>query len=117
MDFPTLSSCPQTITDQVIDDTIASQTEAGYRVTRPRFTRVKYVYGPVKYILSEEDMITLKEFDATVRGSVIFNWNHPITGELKQVRFRTDGRPAFEPVYNSNPSNRLYATDFTLEEA
>lgn len=117
MDFPILTSCPQSCPEQVVDDTISSQSEAGYYFTRPRFTRVKYVYGPVNYVMNALDKVALQEFDAIVRGSVIFNWTHPITGDVKQVRFRADGRPAFEPIANSLTSNRLYAVDYTVEEA
>lgn len=117
MDFPILTSCPQSCPEQVVDDTISSQSEAGYKVTRPRFTRVFYVYGPVNYVMNSEDKEALQLFDAIVRGSTIFNWTHPITGEVKQVRFSSNGRPKFDPIPSSLPSNRLYSVDYIVEEA
>lgn len=114
MDFPTLNGCVRTITEQAIDDTISSSSEAGYVSTRPRFTRVRNTI-PVQMMIDANDKIALQEFDATVRGSVIFNWTHPISSTVLQVRFRSDARPEFKPV--GTASNRHYEVSFTLEEA
>lgn len=114
MDFPTLEGCVRSITEQAIDDTISSSAEAGYVTTRPRFTRVRQTI-PVKMTISASDKVTLQAFDASVRGSVIFNWTHPISSNVMQVRFKSDDRPLFTPI--GTASNRHYEVSFTLEEA
>ena len=114
MEFPTLEGSTRTISEQAIDDTISSTSEAGYVTTRPRFTKVRNTI-PVKMIITASDKSTLQAFDATVRGSSIFNWTHPISSNVLQVRFKSDGRPEFTPV--GSASNRLYEVSFTLEEA
>lgn len=115
--FPTLSSAFQTFPESPVDDTIASPAEAGYQQTRPRFTRSRRTFGPIKMILSRSDRDTLIAFDATVKGSVIFTVTHPITGATLNVRFSKDGRVKTEPIFGSNPINRQFTAEFTLEEA
>ena len=115
--FPTLESAFQSFPEQPVDDTISSESEAGYTTTRPRFTRVRRTFGPVKMILTRADRDTLVAFDATVRGSSIFTLAHPDTGEVLNVRFASKGRVKVESILSTPPDARLYAAEFSLEEA
>jgi hypothetical protein len=114
--FPTLSSGFQSFPEQPIDDTIKSDSDAGYTITRPRFTRIRRIFGPVDMVLNRVDRDALVAFDSTVKGSTIFTIAHPVTGELIKVRFKSDGRVKTEPVLGSNPANRQFKASFTLEE-
>ena len=114
--FPTLESAFQSFPEQPVDDTISSESEAGYTTTRPRFTRVRRTFGPVKMILTRADRDALVAFDATVRGSSIFTLAHPDTGEVLNVRFASKGRVKVEAILSTHPDSRLYAAEFSLEE-
>lgn len=112
-DFPTLSSVAQACPDEPIDDTITSKSEGGYAQTRPRNTRQRRKFGPVKYMLTEADWQALKTFDEQVGGWSIFNWTHPVSGTVYQVRFTT--RPKTDALKTG--SGFLYPVEFTLETA
>ncbi len=115
--FPTLSADFQSFPEQPVDDTISSPSEAGYTTTRPRFTRQRQTFGPVKMILDRADRDVLVAFDATVKGSSIFTLAHPETSEVLNVRFKSDGRVKTEPIMGSRPDVRVFVAEFSLEEA
>lgn len=117
MAFPVLSSTARSVTQQAIDDTIKTPMEAGYAMTRPRFTRVFRKFE-CSYILSKADADTLVAFDETNRGSTIFAWTHPDTNTVYNVRFRSDARLRVTPMLDTlKGSGRLYQAEFGLEEA
>lgn len=115
--FPTISSTFTDFPQDPVDDTIDSTSEAGYKQTRPRFTRAIRVFGPCKLIVNSTDNATLIAFDATVKGSSIFTISHPITAEVLNVRFKKDGRLKSEPILGTNPGDRQFSIEFMLEEA
>lgn len=116
MAFPTLSAAPKSCPEEPIDDTISNESEAGYVMTRPRFTRVRHKFGPVEYILTKADLDLLVAHDASVKGSTIFTWVSPTTGTTHNVRFSKDGRVKFTQVVDTRPTVRLYTVNFSLEE-
>ncbi len=70
--------------------TISSPFEAGYRQTRPRFTRQPWRFALAweECPLSVTDYAALKAFFDTVNfGAGIFTWTHPFTGTSYDVRF------------------------------
>lgn len=115
--FPTLAASFQSFPQQPIDDTISSQSEAGYKQTRPRFTRVIMTYGPIKMIVGDADKDALVSFHNTVRGSTIFTITHPATSTVLNVRFKSDGRLKIEPILDTRKTNRRYSVEFSLEDA
>lgn len=115
--FPTISSAFMTFPEEPVDDTIDSPSESGYVQTRPRHTRVRRKFGPVKLIVNSTDNATLIAFDKSVRGSSIFTVVHPITSEVLNVRFKKDGRLKSDPIIGTNPAQRKFSIEFSLEEA
>lgn len=73
---------------RALDPTIRSQSEGGYVVTRPRFTRVPKTFEFSYKMLPDADKDTLKAFEETVAfTSGIFVWTHPKTSATYNVRF------------------------------
>ena len=72
---------------------IRTQTEAGYVVTRKRYTRVPDVFECLYWPLGDEDYWRLKLLVDYVGTSASFYWEHPVTKNPIEVRFLT--RPSF----------------------
>lgn len=108
--FPTLSRSPiYPLDEHPEDDVIRDQSEAGYETTRPRFTRVRWVWPSIKYEgMSQADKDTLDAFYIANRAS-IFQWTHPKTGLAKNVRFSSYKTPY--------PNFSGYDFEFGLKEA
>ena len=90
--FPTLSrspSFPLAPDGEIEDSTLRSQFEAGYELTRPRFTRARRSWGVRYPVVSSADKALLVAFEqTTVRGGAdSFSWTHPITSTVYSVRF------------------------------
>ena len=116
MAFPTLTTSPKSIPVSVVDDTIKTDFEAGYTQTRPRFTRMKHKFGPIKYVINRADLDLLIVHDATVKGSTSFSWTNADTGTTYTVRYSSDGRLKYDSVTDSSPNNRFYNVEFSLED-
>lgn len=67
----------------------AAKMEGGYVLSRPRFTRrPRRMFSFNFDYMSDADKLTLQTFWNTVYGSSnMFNWTHPGTGEVINVRF------------------------------
>lgn len=67
-------------------------TEGGYTVTRPRFTRRPRRMFSFQHVdISEANRVTLQNFwDGHFGGSLAFNWTHPVTSVVYNVRFAPD---------------------------
>jgi hypothetical protein len=93
MNYPALSMLPDGDTLNQQDDNPALEgqdTDGAYFITRPRYTRTPprtfmFAYSD----LSKADRDTLSDFFRTsAKGSsVAFNWTHPVTAEVINVRF------------------------------
>lgn len=91
MDFPTLSLKPALPLDFEREDAVLrSESDGGYEMTRPRFTRNRMVFTLQYEDLPMAECLSLDSFyvDDCANGSVIFNWVHPGTGVSHKVRFK-----------------------------
>lgn len=86
---------------------IRTPSEAGFVITRRRFTYVPKVFSFSYWPLSESDYAVLSEFVDDVGTTQSFEWAHPLTDEIYEVRFLK--RPKF--VYRGVH----WATDIELE--
>lgn len=90
-DYPTLAENPDVQgfkEGPAVDPTIRSETEAGYRITRKRFTRVPKKWDFKYTQMSNADKEALATFEESVGyGSGIFNWTHPVSSTQYIVRF------------------------------
>jgi phage-related protein len=112
--YPTLASLPLINSYEhtaAQDPVIRSQTEAGYRQTRPRFTRVPKKWHISYGDLSDADQATLEAFEVTVKyGADLFTWTHPKTATQYSVRFAA-------PIkYKFTVTDSIWAAEFDLEE-
>lgn len=112
-DFPTLSAVPRACPDEPVDDTLSTKSEGGYVQTRPRNTRQLRTFGPIKYMLEAADWAALKTFDEQVGGWSIFNWTHPVSDVVYQVRFTS--RPKTDAIKIND--GYIYPVEFTLVTA
>lgn len=91
MAFPTLTVPPSLISPNgvvVVDPTLKSQSEAGYEVTRAKFTRLRRKWGIHYDLLNDADMALLCAHEAAMGvGSLSFTWTHPISAASYTVRF------------------------------
>ncbi|MCR9222928.1 MAG: hypothetical protein NXH70_02565 [Hyphomonas sp.] len=91
-DFPILSKDPdgssfkQNSENPVV---VGGEMEGGYVYTRPRHTRRPRRTFEFKFVdISEIERVSLEDFwDNHFGGSVAFNWTHPITSVVYNVRF------------------------------
>ena len=114
--FPSLSSTPLVDPYEhtaAFDPVIRLPNfEAGYRPTRPRFTRVpKKWHIAYPGTMTDADRTTLEAFEETVKyGSDSFTWTHPKTAVEYTVRFAA-------PVkYKFGISDDYWSFEFDLEE-
>lgn len=88
MAFPTLTSKPvYPITETRADNAIRSETEAGYTLTRPRFTRSRRNFAVAYRNISSTDRgLLVAHFDEATTSSV-FSWTNPADSTVYQVRY------------------------------
>jgi hypothetical protein len=115
MTFPTLTqqaAYPLDPDGELEDVILRSPTDAGYEITRPRFTRARRTWGINYPALSNADTTTLRAFEqATLRnGADSFSWTHPISKTVYTVRLTG-------PIsYARANGPMLTAASFTLRE-
>jgi phage-related protein len=114
MPFPSLSTPPLVSGYEhsaALDPVLRSPLEAGYRQTRPRFTRVPKKWHISYSGLSDSDQSALESFEASVKyGADSFTWTHPKTSTQYTVRFPAPVR------YHLGPTDTLWSAEFDLEE-
>ena len=71
----------------ITDSTISTTTDANYKITRPRTTRVIHTFTYTWTCLSDDDFNTLKTFWETVRTSESFSFANYADGKTYMVRF------------------------------
>jgi len=110
-DFPTLSSgvlaYPFKEEGLGVAD-LRTPTDAGYVITRRRFTKDPKKWGVVYKGLTDADFTTMSSFISTQGTTGKFNWEHPVSGDTKVVRFVK--RPALVR------KNRYWEMSCELEE-
>jgi len=112
--YPTLSVTPTyPLKEAGEDPTLKSEFEAGYTLTRAKFTRSRTVFTVQYENMPNADKETLKTFCDTVKGgSDSFTWTHPSTSTSYEVRF--DKRPAFDLVGWSADVGFIWNVSFLL---
>ena len=110
--FPSLAVTPSLpIPRKRRENTIKSESEAGYVQSRPRFTRKPSDFGPLDYqplTAAEKDLI--KALEDQVGCSGLFDWTMPVEATVHSVRFKEP------PVYKLVGPD-LWSCSFSLEEA
>ncbi len=111
MAWPDLEVTPDLpITAKPRDNTIRSESEAGYVPARPRFTRKTYEFGPHKYsVLTRAELDLLLAHYDEVGCDVIFPWTWPVIGTVHNVRFK-------EPPTVEQISPNCWSFSYALEE-
>ena len=93
-----------------VDDTVKSKADGGgYVMTLSRATREVYTYRVIYGALTDTNIAMIKAVHDSCGGAEWFFWTHPLTAEVKIVRF--DTRPTFEKPYLSRSK-----VSFTLQD-
>lgn len=95
--FPDTTDKPSfPIEETYEDNTIRSPLEAGYELTRPRYTKLRKRFR-VRYVWATQDTKdAIENFYQTVQCSEIFEWTHPKEGTTYNVRFVNPPRFTYE---------------------
>lgn len=112
IDFPASLPCmlSGSLVENGVDPWIQDQGEVGAMRRRKRFTRSLKSFSFSMRLTNVEKAALIEFYDETLDdGVAIFNWRHPWTGDIYEVRFAA--RPSFSHRYN-----RIWATEVTLEE-
>lgn len=98
--YPTLSKDfdASSFEEESENPVVASEMEGGYTITRARFTRSPRRKFTFKHVdISDADKTTLQTFwDDHKGGASAFNWTHPISGAVINVRFSPDMKLSFK---------------------
>lgn len=80
------------------DNTVSTETEDAYQITRPRSTRVPgRVFTTGFTEIPSSDKALLESFWESVRGRAnVFSWTDPTTGQEAMVRFAEPLRFQYE---------------------
>lgn len=92
------------------DSTITTTTDAHYKRTRPRTTRVIRSWSYSWVALSEEEYALLEAFWLAVRTSETFSFKNYMDGRIYAVRFTGDYQFIWDPSSNG------YRGTLTFEE-
>lgn len=114
-DFPTLSIPPIfPIEIEREDNVIRSQSEAGYELTRPRWTRIRKTFTVKYQLLTPADKALLDTFiDTTTCGAYLFNWTNPADSTVYSVRFAV---PPKVTIAMADGSTYYYDAEFKFKE-
>ena len=116
--FPTLTQDQDSsyYTVMIEDQSLKSEMEGGYQVSRTKHTRfARQTWTSGFTMLTNADFLTLRTFyRGTVKGgSLIFDWTDPITGSVFPVRFA--GAVTFK--YTGVGTAQRFDVSFKLEQA
>lgn len=91
MSYPSLGKLPDTIDPdgELEDNTIRSNVDGGYELTRQRSTRRRRRWGLKYLLLNSTDSNLLRTHEGTVGCADLFNWTHPLTGTTYTVRYES----------------------------
>lgn len=85
---PGASNSGNTYTETITDSTISTTTDANYKITRPRTTRVIHSWQYTWSALSDEDYKKIKDFFEKVRTSEQFVFKNYTDNKEYIVRFK-----------------------------
>lgn len=117
--FPTLPSgqVPDSrkFNEELIDNTLRKEMDAGYTVSRPRTTRpIRKVWNVVYTMLPDADYQVIKSFNVTANGNAaIFMWVNPQDQQTYYVRFKGN----VKGTYVGRGTAMYWDCTFTLEQA
>lgn len=113
--FPTLSIPPvYPIKEDRADRAIKSKTEAGYTITRARYSKVRKIFDVQYENMNSADKVLFDALLDAVKETVdYFSWTHPATGTTYTVRFDETPKPELS---RSDGSDYYYAVSFRLIE-
>lgn len=110
--FPSLSKKPAYPLEESHEDSvIRSAMDAGYEVTRARFTRSRRTWSLRYRLTPTSDATTLRNFfqNTVKNGSESFTWVHPVFDTSHTVTFK-------EPIHFEYVAYGLWNFEFTLQE-
>lgn len=85
--IPSASNAGDSYKENIQDSTISTTSDANYKHTRPRTTRMIHTWTFSWSALSETDYKKIKSFWEQVGTFQSFTWKNPDTGEKHLVRF------------------------------
>lgn len=98
MAYPTLSVNPNFPIDESVEQSsIKSRFEAGYVLTRARFTRERKKFGIAYTLLSNADYTLLKAHVDSVLDITPFDWTHPVSSVTYSMRYQSV--PQFQYIF------------------
>jgi phage-related protein len=84
MTWLSLAKSPTTLDPdgELEDAVLRTPFDAGYEQTRPKYTRMRRIWGVRYDELSNADVATLRTYEQTtlVNGANSFTWTHPLSG-------------------------------------
>lgn len=109
--FPNIAAPSYPLNEQFENNVIRSVMEDGTVKTRLRYTRNRKTFSLTWSSMSEGDKILLENFylNTTRSGCLSFNWEHPLSHTVFQVRFTEP------PTFNLSTIN-LWQTSISLQE-
>ena len=113
MNFPTLSINPNIPFESFSErKTLKSPAEDGVVITRSLWTKTKKSWHIEYRFLPLTDYNTLLSFfeNNAKGGAINFNWTHPITSTVYEVRFLND------KLSSSHETSTIVSCNFDLEE-
>ena len=76
---------------ETIANTLSSDTDAGYKITRRKYTKVLHRWTLKWSMLPGSHYSVIDTFFTNVGGAAgIWQWTHPLTGTFYDVRFKDD---------------------------
>lgn len=112
IDYPASLPCflEGTLQESTVEPWVSDQGEVGAPRRRKRFTRALRGFSFDLHLSTAERAVLLGFYDDTLDdGVAIFNWTHPWTDEVYEVRF--SGRPSIQHKFN-----RYWAASVMLEQ-
>ena len=115
--FPTLSkNISYPIEEELEDTTISSPTDAGYVITRQRYSRQRKTWTIRYKNLSADDKKDIEDFISTIDGGAsAFYWTCPLDNVTYTVRFTQLPRFVCN-LYLSKSNKFFYDIEFKLTE-
>lgn len=99
------------------DPALGPDTEGGYALTRPRYTRRPprvFTLGFTDISDAEKQVVMSLYTDAAGGSEIITGWTHPATGEAIDVRFKKQSMP--KAKYTGRGGNHRWNIDNIIFE-
>lgn len=112
IDYPSALPCmlSGSLSEGTSEPWVGDQGEVGAVRRRKRFTRALRSFSYSLRLSSTDKELLFAFYDQTLDDGVKeFNWTHPWTGEIYEVRFT--GRPSLQHRYN-----RYWSVDVSIEQ-